>query len=48
MKVESKKCKWCFKKFAEQDLKEHEENCNLNDGGKSDENYEAIANKYFD
>jgi len=42
-----KKCKWCHQFVADIDLKEHEENCDLNDGGKSDMNYEDIANKYF-
>jgi len=47
MKVEAKRCKWCNKKIIEWDLKKHEEECNFNDGGKSDMNYEAIENKYL-
>jgi len=39
-----KKCKWCGKLIT----KEHtEENCDSNDGGREDMNYEDIANKYF-
>ena len=41
------KCKWCNKTFHKRQIKEHEENCDLNDGGKSDMNYEGVADKYF-
>jgi hypothetical protein len=42
------KCKWCGCFFlSERDVKEHEPECDRNDGGKSDMNYEDIANKYF-
>jgi len=42
------KCKWCGLLFlSKRDCEEHEENCDLNDGGKSDMNYEDVANKYF-
>lgn len=43
-----KQCKWCGQYQADIDLEEHEENCDSNDGGKSDMNYEGVANKYFD
>jgi hypothetical protein len=42
-----KKCKWCRQFVVDIDLEEHEENCDLNDGGKSDINCEDVANKYF-
>lgn len=47
IQVEEKRCKWCNKKIVEWDLKKHEEECDFNDGGKSDMNYEDVVNKYF-
>ncbi len=47
IKVEAKRCRWCHKQFVEWDLEKHQEDCDSNDGGQSDMNYEDIANKYF-
>lgn len=44
---DKKRCRWCGEMIRIDKLKEHEENCNLNDGGRSDMNYEEVANKYF-
>lgn len=44
------KCKWCHKtisKESKEELENHEELCDFNDGGRSDMAYEDIANKYF-
>ncbi|MDA3803175.1 MAG: hypothetical protein PF488_04800 [Patescibacteria group bacterium] len=43
------RCKWCGLLFlSDKEAEIHEENCDLNDGGLSDRNYEDIENKYFD
>jgi hypothetical protein len=39
------RCKWCGELVP--DKEQHEPNCNLNDGGRSDMNYEDISNKFF-
>lgn len=46
-KRNKKRCKWCGKLIEYQLLKQHEEECNMNDGGRSDMNYEDVADKYF-
>lgn len=42
-----KKCKWCYAFVDAKDLQEHEENCDLNDGGRGDMNYEDIDNYFY-
>jgi len=43
-KIKLKRCKWCGKVLTPSHSEEH---CDLNDGGKSDMNYEEIENKYL-
>ena len=40
------RCKWCGKQI-EGNIKEHEDICDLNDGGKDALNWERIENIYF-
>lgn len=42
-----KKCKWCHELITSEGLNDHEENCDLNDGGRADMNYEMIEEKYL-
>lgn len=46
-KIVVRKCKWCHKEFIGKELLKHQKSCNLNDGGKSDINYEMIEEKYL-
>lgn len=43
-----KRCKWCGKLIKENILLEHENDCDLNDDGRSELNREMVSHKYFD
>lgn len=47
IKKDEIRCKWCGKLIKKIDKERHEENCDLNDGGKYEMNCEDIDNKYY-
>lgn len=47
MEEEKKRCRWCGELIDKKNIKKHEDTCNLNDGGKYEQDQEDIANKYY-
>jgi hypothetical protein len=47
MEKNKKRCKWCHSIIDSEKLKEHEENCDLNDGGRQEQNEEEVDNYYY-
>lgn len=41
------RCKWCHYIITKEEKEKHEENCDMNDGGRQEMNEEEIANHFY-